>query len=242
MSEARANAPRRRPDRGGYARGEETRARIVEAALRVFADEGYSRASTRQIAEAAGVTPPALQYYFDSKEGLHRACAQFIVGEFWRTLGQAAQNADLATETCEPSRALEALCDLMDSLLELSLVAKSATDWGRFVGRAQADGAGPASALLREEVSRPLYACVSGLIGVILGLPSDSQTTRLRTTMVLGPISAFHTGRTNALAILGWPDYEGERLAEVKRALRAHTRAALSPAAAEARGARERAS
>jgi AcrR family transcriptional regulator len=228
MSEARPSAPRRRPDRGGYARGEETRARIIAAALRVFAEEGYTRASTRQIAEAAGVTPPALQYYFDSKEGLHRACAQFIIGEAWETLGPASREADLAVESGDPRQALDALCDLLDALAGISLVTKTATDWGRFIGRAQADGAGPAAGLVREEVSRPLHACVSRLVGVVLGQPADTIATRLRASMVLGPIGALHSGRTNMLAILGWPDYEGERLAAVKAALRAHTRAALT--------------
>jgi len=227
MSEARVSAPRRRPDRGGYARGEETRARIIAAALQVFADEGYTRASTRQIAEAAGVTPPALQYYFDSKEGLHRACAQAIVGELWAALEPARQAAEAAVALGEPGRALDALCDLLDSLTELSLVAKTATSWGRFIGRAQADGAGPAAALVREEVSRPLHATVTRVVGVILGQPLEAETTKLRASLVLGPISAFHWGRANTLAILDWPDYEGERLAAVRAALRAHTRAAL---------------
>src|SRR5581483_930159 len=71
--------PKRRPLSGGYARGAEQRARIIQAALRVFGEEGYERASTRMIAREAGIQPPALQYYFDSKEGLHRACAEFLV-------------------------------------------------------------------------------------------------------------------------------------------------------------------
>jgi TetR/AcrR family transcriptional regulator, regulator of cefoperazone and chloramphenicol sensitivity len=234
MREAKASAPRRRPDGGGYARGAETRARIIAAALQVFADEGYVRASTRQIAEAAGVTPPALQYYFDSKEGLHRACAQSIVSEAWEMLGDALGAADLAAKSGEPERALDTLCDLLDTLAELTLVAKTTTDWGRFIGRAQADGVGPAAALVREEVSRPIHARISGLVGVILGQPSETEATRLRASMVLGPISAFHSGRSNTLAILGWPDLEGDRLAAVKRVLRTHTRAALaSPPANE---------
>ena len=70
---------RRHPEAGGYARGEETRARIIATALRVFGEQGFNKASTRQIAADAGVNPPALQYYFGGKEGLHRACAQFII-------------------------------------------------------------------------------------------------------------------------------------------------------------------
>lgn len=123
---------------------------------------------------------------------------------------------------------MDALCDLIDALAELSLVAKTATDWGRFIGRAQAEGAGPAAGLVREEVSRPLHACVSRLVGVVLGQPAETEATRLKASMILGPISAFHSGRTNTLAILGWPDYEGDRLTAVKAALRAHTRAALA--------------
>ncbi len=60
-------ATRRRPTNGGYARGEETRARIIAVALRLFGDRGFDGVSTREIAEEAGVNPPALQYYFDSK-------------------------------------------------------------------------------------------------------------------------------------------------------------------------------
>ena len=53
---------------GGYQRGEETRARIVEAAVVVFGERGYDGASTRDLANAAGVNAPAIQYYFDGKE------------------------------------------------------------------------------------------------------------------------------------------------------------------------------
>ena len=54
---------------GGYARGEETRARIISAALKLFGQRGFDGSSTRDIATAAGVNAPALQYYFDNKEG-----------------------------------------------------------------------------------------------------------------------------------------------------------------------------
>ena len=81
MPRARAIADdgrRRRPADGGYARGDETRARIISAALDVFGTHGFGGASTRMLAERAGVTLPALHYYFDSKEGVYLACAEHI--------------------------------------------------------------------------------------------------------------------------------------------------------------------
>src|SRR6185312_1309491 len=71
----------RRPPAGGYARGDETRERIIDAAVKLFGERGFAAASTRDIATAAGVNAPALQYYFENKEGLYQACAEFIASD-----------------------------------------------------------------------------------------------------------------------------------------------------------------
>lgn len=49
------------------------RQRLLGAALRLFAQQGYARTSTREIAEAAGVNVAAISYYFGDKAGLYRA-------------------------------------------------------------------------------------------------------------------------------------------------------------------------
>jgi len=41
--------------------------------LRLFAAQGYSKTSTREVAEAAGVNVAAISYYFGDKAGLYRA-------------------------------------------------------------------------------------------------------------------------------------------------------------------------
>lgn len=52
------------------AKSEATRARILEAALRVFRERGFHEATMREIASAAGVAVGAAYYYFDSKNAL----------------------------------------------------------------------------------------------------------------------------------------------------------------------------
>ena len=49
-------------------RAEETRRRILEAALELFRERGFDATSTRQIAQRAGVANGAAYYYFRSKE------------------------------------------------------------------------------------------------------------------------------------------------------------------------------
>ncbi|MEA3113011.1 MAG: TetR/AcrR family transcriptional regulator, regulator of cefoperazone and chloramphenicol, partial [Caballeronia sp.] len=76
----------RRPSAGGYVRGDETRLRIIEAAIESFGEHGFEGASTRDIAARAGVNAPALQYYFENKEGVYRACAEYLADSSWVTL------------------------------------------------------------------------------------------------------------------------------------------------------------
>ncbi|MBW1723010.1 MAG: TetR/AcrR family transcriptional regulator [Deltaproteobacteria bacterium] len=52
---------------------ETSKRKLMEAAVRLFSQKGYSGTSVREIVEEAGVSKPVLYYYFKSKEGLFRA-------------------------------------------------------------------------------------------------------------------------------------------------------------------------
>ncbi len=49
---------------------EDRRGQILEAALKVFADKGFDRATNKDIARAAGITPGLIYHYFKSKRDL----------------------------------------------------------------------------------------------------------------------------------------------------------------------------
>ncbi len=51
-------------------KSDETRSRILEAALSVFRERGFEKATMREIATEAGVAVGAAYYYFDSKDAL----------------------------------------------------------------------------------------------------------------------------------------------------------------------------
>lgn len=59
----------------------DTRERILTAALDRFADLSYDGASTRAIAEAAGVSQPSLAYHFRSKDELWRTVVDGLFAE-----------------------------------------------------------------------------------------------------------------------------------------------------------------
>jgi AcrR family transcriptional regulator len=53
--------------------GTEARNRLLDAAMRLFAEHGFAKTSTRDIAEAAQVNISSISYYFGDKAGLYRA-------------------------------------------------------------------------------------------------------------------------------------------------------------------------
>ena len=73
---------------GPRTRGEATRAALVEAAVSVFSERGFDGASTREIAEAAGLKQGLLTYHFPNKEGLWRAAADHVFGTLRRAVGE----------------------------------------------------------------------------------------------------------------------------------------------------------
>lgn len=65
-------------------RSHDTRAAILKAAERIFADRGLAGARTDAIASTAGVNKALLYYYFKSKDALYRAVLEQHLQEFRR--------------------------------------------------------------------------------------------------------------------------------------------------------------
>src|ERR1700719_4298555 len=71
------------PDPGGHdaRHRSDTRARIQQVALELFAEQGYDKTSLREIAERLDVTKAALYYHFKSKEDIVRSLVEDYIGQ-----------------------------------------------------------------------------------------------------------------------------------------------------------------
>ena len=80
-----AAAPRERQSgRRHYATGEASRERILEAAERVLARDGYHAFSTRRVAQECSISVGNLTYYFPAKSSLIEALMQAIYDRYER--------------------------------------------------------------------------------------------------------------------------------------------------------------
>ena len=71
---------------------------ILDAAERLFARQGFTATTIKQIGKEAAVNPALLYYYYDSKETLYRAMLQRILGQLLArgtdAIERAATHAD----------------------------------------------------------------------------------------------------------------------------------------------------
>lgn len=215
---------------GGYPRGEETRARIIRAAMMLFGERGYEGASTRDIAASAGVNAPALQYYFDSKEGVYLACAEYIVSRVWEHLSEVIERAQrtLAGEP-DDDALIEAFCAIQAKFADMMFTAEH-TDgsWRLFMAREQA-GLGPAAGfqIVNQRVNQRLYAVTGAIVGRLLGRPGSDEETLIRTMALSGQQLYFQIMRRTALSLLNWDVISADRLALLKRVIGEQTAAIL---------------
>ena len=222
----RASAPasresrrRRHPAGGGYARGEHTRQRLLEAGIELFAELGYERASTRAIARRAGVSLPALQYYFGGKEGLHRACAEYITEDVRSRLGPAAERVRLALGRHDLTRAelLALLRAVVEPFLE-GLATERPESWALFFARAQGEHNAAFEAIF-QQIGGRLLATVTEIVSRILGRSAASPEVAIRAVVIVGQLTLVRRARPIILRALGWRDFEGERLQTLKEVL-----------------------
>ena len=82
--------PERRRDAG------RTRQRLLDAARRRFAADGFASTTVRQVADEAGVDVALIKRYYGSKEGLFEACLAAAVDDLRSPADDGGEHADLA--------------------------------------------------------------------------------------------------------------------------------------------------
>ena len=91
---------------------EENEKAILEAAEQVFAEYGFSGATTSRIAERAGIPKANLHYYFPTKEGLYRR----VIDNIFNIWLEAANSLDESDDPrCALTRYIHTKMDLSRS-------------------------------------------------------------------------------------------------------------------------------
>jgi AcrR family transcriptional regulator len=138
-----------------------TRARILEAALRLFVEVGYAAATNARIAEGAGLTRGAMLYHFPDRESLIEAAAPYIHAARTRLLQAAADAAPAGADRID-----YAIDSYWRLLREPAFVAFSELEFAARTDPALRERLQPsASAFDRAQIGDQLFDLVQGAEG-----------------------------------------------------------------------------
>jgi len=199
---------------GGYQKGEETKERILNAALKAFGEASFLAVTTRHIAEAASVSLPTLQYYFGSKEGLYLACAEAIVERYRRNMTVASEAAGALQAGCSSETARDHLKAVIGALARFLTGSRETERWAHFVARELRDP-GPAFEILYANLWRPGVDITARLIARILGSPESEPAGRIQALLLISSLLVFQSGRSMSLRAMQWTAIGQEELAMV---------------------------
>lgn len=198
------------------------RTAILRAALETFGRDGFKATTTRHIAERAGVSLPALKYYFGNKEGLYLAGATEIVERFESEFGHLEEplRAELKAGMT-PAQARARLKLTMSGLVDFLLGSEESEVWRLFVLHEMSEP-GPAFEVLYKNIwGRGIDLC-SALVGAIVQKSARAVSVRIEALLMISNVTAFERGRVVALRTLGWDDLGGRHLAAIKGAIESH--------------------
>ncbi len=160
--------------------GEQTRARLIEAAREVFSQNGFQGATVREICRRAEANVAAVNYHFGSKDGLLAEALNF-------TGLKALQAANVAADPCPEKRLRLFIHDFMLMLLD----EKSASRQCRIMARELADPS-PALDKIVSEAIAPLHGFLGRLVCEIVG-DKMSAAEQLRCVFsILGQCSFYY--------------------------------------------------
>ena len=220
----------RRTNRQAYPCGDGTRTRIIEAAIKVFATSGFRAATTRMIATEAKVNTPAIQYYFENKEGLYQACVEQITQQASDYFNPALERIGAALQA-SPSKtdAVELFCHLQEAIVDRLLTCGGLDDPKRlFMSMAQTgQGLECGFRLMRERVADKIDACAQRLVSIACGLPASDPVVKVKAMTLLGQTLIFHVGRHYTQATLNWANITDKEISLLKNVLREQTTASL---------------
>jgi len=190
------------------ARSADTRARLLEAAVEVFAEEGFRGATIQRICRLAGANIAAAHYHFGDKEGLYAAVFEYAErNAVERMLPEPAEGEGKDPEERLRSHVTSFLSRLLDP-------GKPA--WiARLLARELIDPTPALDGLVRRRM-RANHDQLAEIIRAILGSDTTEEAVRLCTLSVISQCVFYK----NSAAVVSRlypeivPSREVERLAD----------------------------
>ena len=197
----------------------ETRQALILTGLQLFGEKGFAATTTREIAAAAGANIGSISYHFGGKEGLHAACAEFIVATMRSVVGEIFDiDAPDAETGLKPEEARRRLSQLSGIMIEFLAARPEAELIAPFILREMTH---PTDALqtIYGQVIEPVHKRLCRVWADATGMGYDDPRTLLSVFAVIGQVVYFRLAREIVLKRMGWSELGDSEAGEIAAVL-----------------------
>jgi AcrR family transcriptional regulator len=215
------------PDQNRTSAEKNARVRLLEAGLDEFGQHGFEAATTRRIAQRAGVNVALIPYYFEGKEGLYGAVVEHVVGHIESRVQPTLQEIEHRADLDLPAReALDLLLKLLAGILDFMVGSQQAPRFARIILREQLY---PSSAYdtIFSRMMAPVLQAIARLVSIAVGTPL-TETVKLRALSLMGQVMAFRVARETVVRMLGIQGYSPEETDQIRHIILEQTEAMLN--------------
>lgn len=212
-------------------RGDQTRESLIDAAVEVFGRDGFRAASTRSIADLAGVNQALIGYHFGGKPGLYLAVFDRITRRVGQYLGPVAQAIEVQFDEIRvgPDRQMARCVGFIHQLTDALVATFSAPEssaWARLILREQQNPSEAFDRLYGGMIGHML-SLITRLIAQICATEPDAIETRLMTQTVIGQALVFRSARATVLRQLNWDEIGAAEIVAIQAVIRRNVTAML---------------
>jgi TetR/AcrR family transcriptional regulator, regulator of cefoperazone and chloramphenicol sensitivity len=182
----RSLPPSRRPAREAAA-GAGTRARLLEAAGEIFAEQGFRSATVRDICERAGANVAAVHYHFRDKAQLYAAVLR-------HAHGCALERFPVPAGGARAAPAGERLHEFVRAFLRRIFDGGQPAWFGQLIAREMVEPTPALDALVESNI-RPQCRALMDIVRELLGPAADADRVRWCTASIVGQCLFYHHSR-----------------------------------------------
>lgn len=202
------------------------KAELLASAITVFGRDGFHAASTRAIADAAGVNISQISYYFGGKEGLYLAVFAEIAAYMQQRLGPVALPiiTRLAGDVPpDPEWAAGAACQIAAEMVRV-LLSEDSAPWARLIVREQQDPSKAFDTLYDGFMGRVFNALLT-LTKLARG--GDDLECRVIAVGIVGHAITFRSARAAVCRVFGQETFDAADVAAIQNVVRRNVRGML---------------
>lgn len=186
----------------------DSKTRLLEVALKLFATKGLDGVSTREIAQKAQVNISAITYYFSGKESLYLAVLEYIKDILKKDAADIIKvltyNKNLDDMSIKEAR--EIFLKAYSTIIDAAFTPKNIY-MSMILAKESVNPSAMAMKVFTEKMF-PLSLEMKKLISKITGLPKNSKKTVIITETLLNQAVLFGRDKERIFMILGLKKYD----------------------------------